>query len=236
MMDDREEIIHNRKLLLCPTTEDWSAPELLRECPQCHNFLLYCCACNKRLVSLPRSRRQANPCHHFRIIFTDGACTNNGRPEAKAGVGVAYGNDAASQLSISITDLADDFPVRSNQRAELYAAIVGLEFLAEADEINSHEQTGKPKDQAEAWIIATDSEYVVKGMTEWLPKWRRNNWCTSKGTKPVNLDLFLALDVLMTKHEARNFKVGFWRIPREHNELADRLAKAAAVNGHVATT
>jgi ribonuclease HI len=85
---------------------------------------------------------------------------------------VAYGSDAASQLSISITDLADDFPLRSNQRAELYAATVGLEFLAEADKINFHEDMGRPKDQSEAWIIATDSEYVVKGITEWLPKWR----------------------------------------------------------------
>lgn len=53
----------------------------------------------------------------------------------------------------------DNFPLRSNQRAELCAAKSGLEFFAEA-------YTKELKSEAEAWIIATDSEYVVKGMTE----------------------------------------------------------------------
>ncbi|KAF2110283.1 ribonuclease H-like domain-containing protein [Lophiotrema nucula] len=234
-MDDRQEIIQDRKLDLCPTTIDWSVPELLQECPRCNDFLLYCCACHNQFLDLPRSRRPAIPCHQYRIIFTDGACTNNGQPAAKAGVGVAYGNTDGSQLSIPITDLADNFPLRSNQRAELYAAQLGLEFLAEADGANTKEPTGKPKGKSEAWIIATDSEYVVKGMTEWLPRWKRNDWCTSKGTTPANLDLFLALDGVMTKHEAKNVKIGFWHIPREHNKLADRLAKAAAVHGDVAS-
>jgi ribonuclease HI len=124
--------------------------------------MLYCCACNNELLDLPQDRRPAKPCHHFYIAFTDGACTNNGRREAKAGVGVAYGNDDGSQLSKPITDMVDNFPLRSNQRAELCAARLGVELLA-----RTH-----VKSKAEAWIIATDSEYVIKGMTEWLPKWK----------------------------------------------------------------
>jgi ribonuclease HI len=164
-MGDPENIIHDRKLTLCDATKDWPVPELLRECPQCKDFLLYCCACNKELPNLPRNRRPTKPCHHFRIIFTDGACTNNGQPAGRAGVGVAYGNDDGSQLSKPITDMVDNFPLRSNQRAELYAAKLGVEFLSEA-------YTKHAKDETGAWIVATDSEYVVKGMTEWLPKWR----------------------------------------------------------------
>ena len=171
-MDDGEDIINNRKLALCQSTIDWPIPKLIRECPECEDFLLYCCACNNQLLDLPRSRRPTRPCHHFRIVFTDGACMNNGNSAARAGVGVAYGNNAGSQLSIPITNTEDDFPMRSNQRAELYAAKLGLEFLAEADKINSKEPTGKAKDKSKAWIIATDSEYVVKGMTEWLPRWK----------------------------------------------------------------
>jgi ribonuclease HI len=171
-MDDEEGIIYDRKLSLCYTTIDWSVPKLVKECPSCNEFLLYCCSCNNKRLSSRQSRPPATPCHHFRIIFTDGACTNNGRPGAKAGVGVAYGNEDDSQLSMPITDLVDNYPVRSNQRAELYAAKLGLEFLAEADESNTKEPTGKPKGESKAWIIATDSEYVVKGMTEWLPTWR----------------------------------------------------------------
>ncbi|KAF1975435.1 ribonuclease H-like protein [Bimuria novae-zelandiae CBS 107.79] len=223
-MVNSENIIHNRKLTLCDTTTDWSVPKLLQECPECNDFLLYCCACNNELLDVPRSRRPAKPCHHFHIIFTDGACTNNGLPDARAGVGVAYGNDDGSQLSEPITDMIDTFPLRSNQRAELCAAKLGIELLAKA-----HAQ--EPKSETEAWIIATDSEYVVKGMTEWLPTWKRKDWRTSKGTKPANLDLFLALDRVVTTHEAKNVTIGFWHIPREHNKLADRLAKAAAVHG-----
>ncbi|CAG5158134.1 uncharacterized protein ALTATR162_LOCUS5000 [Alternaria atra] len=120
--------------------------------------------------------------------------------------------------------MVDNFPVRSNQRAELCAAILGLELVAKTYDKNSNSEAG-------AWIVATDSEYVVKGMTEWLPKWRRNNWRTSKGTKPANLDLFLALDGALATHEAKNVTIAFWHVPREHNQLADGLAKAAAAYG-----
>lgn len=84
-------------------------------------------------------------------------------------------------MSIPIADSADNFPLRSNQRAELYAAKLGLELLAKVDGVNTKERTGKPKGESEAWIIATDSEYVVKGMTEWLPKWKVYSNCPDKG-------------------------------------------------------
>ncbi|KAF2087069.1 ribonuclease H-like protein [Saccharata proteae CBS 121410] len=127
-----------------------------------------------------------------------------------------------------ITDTFDDFPIRSNQRAELCAAKAGLEFLAEVYDI-------KPEKEAEIWIIATDSEYVVKGMTEWLLTWKKNGWRTSKGTTPANLDLFLVLDAAMKTLEAKNVTIGLWHIPRENNKLADRLAKAAAIDGDEAS-
>jgi ribonuclease HI len=167
-MDDEvhyRKIIDNRKFILCPTIIDWPVPKLLQVCPECKDFLLYCCACNNELLDHPRDCRLAKPCHHSYVVFTDGACTNNGRPEAKAGVGIAYGHDVDSQLSRPITDTEDNFPLRSNQRAELCAAKFGVELLART-------YTKEPKSEAEVWIIATDSEYVVKGMTEWLPKWK----------------------------------------------------------------
>lgn len=105
-------------------------------------------------------------------MFADGACTNNGSPGARAGTGVAYRNHDSSQLSIPITDGEDNSPSRSNQRAELFAAKLSLTVLAEAAEINTQETSSKPKDESAGWIIATDSENVVKGMTEWFPKWK----------------------------------------------------------------
>jgi len=172
-MEETEEIISNRKIDLCPKLADlfadYSVPGVLQEnCPYCNDFILFCCSCNNRRLSLSESERSTICCHHFRIVFTDGACANNGRPEARAGAGVAYGDREECQMSIPITDLMDKFPLRSNQRAELFAAKMGLQFLAEADEMKSTALKGDSK----SWIVATDSEYVVKGITEWLPTWK----------------------------------------------------------------
>jgi ribonuclease HI len=123
---------------------------------------------------LPESQQPPGPCHHYRIIFTDGACANNGLPTARAGLGVVYGNHEGAQLFMPITDLLDGFSLRSNQRAELLAAMKGLEVLAEAVRYSTTEPLGKRKDEPRVWIIATDSEYVTKGLTEWLPSWRVN--------------------------------------------------------------
>jgi ribonuclease HI len=163
----------DRKLVFCPTIEDWSIPELVQECPHCHAFLLYCCAC--------QSQDRPLPCHHFRIVFTDGACTNNGRPEARAGAGVAYTSThcPGGHFEVPITNSEDNSTLRSNQRAELLAAKLGLEILDMAAKLNSDESSGVPGDGS-AWIIATDSEYVVKGMTEWLPAWKVCPNCVRK--------------------------------------------------------
>jgi ribonuclease HI len=61
--------------------------------------------------------------------------------------------------------MVDSFPLWSNQRAELCAAKLGVELFASS-------YVKEPKSEADAWIIATNSEYVVKEMTEWLPKWK----------------------------------------------------------------
>ena len=161
---DCTEGVYDRKLILCDNLEEWSVPELTQECPKCGDFFLFCCHCNGR-------KRQPVLCHHYRIVFTDGACTDNGKPSAKAGIGVAYSRSDDGQRSKPITDIVDNFPLRSNQRAELCAARFGLETLAE---LHAGEDT---EGEECAWIIATDSEYVVRGMTEWLPTWKA---CTQR--------------------------------------------------------
>ena len=159
-----EQCVFERKLVLCPRLGEMSYDELIIECPDCGEFVLYCCSCSNRY------RRLSKPCHHFPIVFTDGACLENGRPDARAGAGVVVGSSDDDQLSAPITDEDDPFPLRSNQRAELYAARLGLEYMAQLHAA-AVTRTGRRR-QDPNWIIATDSEYVVKGMTEWLPAWR----------------------------------------------------------------
>jgi ribonuclease HI len=70
--------------------------------------------------------------------------------------------------------MVDSFPLRSNQGAKLWAAKLDVELLASS-------YVKDPKSEANAWIIAIDSEYVVKGMTEWLPKWKVCSSVLTKG-------------------------------------------------------
>ena len=74
--------------------------------------------------------------------------------------------------------------------------------------------------------LTTDSEYLRKGITEWLANWRRRGWRTASGTPVKNQDLWERLDRAVSRHDVH------WHWVRGHtghpeNELADRLANEA---------
>ena len=130
------------------------------------------------------TRAIENSCHHFQLVFVDGACSNNGRDNAKAGLGITIGNDEEYCWSIAVEDAVDPDGPRINQRAELLAAIEGLKQLDNVNRIQAiYKATGKgdshyklarrhTDDQRSTYIVVADSEYVVKGITEWFPTWR----------------------------------------------------------------
>lgn len=73
--------------------------------------------------------------------------------------------------------------------------------------------------------LFTDSEYLKKGITEWMPNWKRRNW-RRKGGELANVDLWMQLDEEISRHEI------LWRWVKGHagnvyNEQVDRLAKQA---------
>jgi ribonuclease HI len=73
--------------------------------------------------------------------------------------------------------------------------------------------------------IVTDSEYLRRGITEWLPGWKKHNW-QRKGGKLANIDLWQALDAILPKHTIT------WKWVRGHtghkyNERVDELARQA---------
>jgi ribonuclease HI len=130
---------------------------------------MYCCA----------HQGKETPCHHFPIYFVDGACANNGQEDAKAGVGIARGIIEEYLSIIPVTDDVDSFPFRSNQRAELLAAYLVLSKIPFQEDLDQESITelqqkhfSEGSDGFRAAIIASDSQYLVKGMTEWLPTWR----------------------------------------------------------------
>ena len=176
---DGGEGVIDRKLILCPMLSSLPTEDLIRTCEVCNRFFVFCCHCNNEYRNDGR-RADGSICHHFRLIFTDGACRLNGQDGAAAGVGIACGEGKAYQLSLPITDQMDPEHKRTSQRAELLAALSGLRYLGLADGLNhGDENKGSKKEnhrnsqeRTTFWVIATDSEYVVKGMTEWLPVWK----------------------------------------------------------------
>jgi ribonuclease HI len=98
---------------------------------------------------------------------------------------------------------------------ELQAVISGLEALTTRSEVE----------------VITDSSYVAKGSSEWLPGWKRNGWRRREGQqwKPVkNVELWQALDELLAKHRVR-FTWIRGHAGHPENERCDELAVAAAL-------
>ena len=136
------------------------------------------------------------------MIFTDGACIGNPGPGGYA---------ALIRLGGEEHILIGGEPKTTNNRMELMAAIKALEFLP----------------VAAAAVVHSDSEYVVKGASQWLANWKVKGWQT-KARKPVlNQDLWEAIDDLC---HSRNVT---WLWVRGHaghleNEKVDGLANAEA--------
>ncbi|KAL9624787.1 MAG: hypothetical protein Q9160_001142 [Pyrenula sp. 1 TL-2023] len=152
------------------------------------------------------------------LIFTDGACLNNGQANPTAGwafvISTAPLRAYSGRLELKGAD-GQHYPQTSN-RAELRAVIAASQFRAWDGE------------QFRRIIFASDSEYVVRGATEWMSKWVDNRWRNNRGKPVANCDLWKVLLRELEKWDQRGLRVLFWHIPRGLNELADRKAKEAA--------
>ena len=131
-------------------------------------------------------------------IYTDGACSGNPGKGGWAAIIL----DESNQSSISGSENNT-----TNNRMELIAPIMALKKIKKKSEIT----------------IFTDSKYVKDGITDWIKKWKQNNW-KSSNKKPVkNKDLWIKLDNSCQKHKIT------WKWVKAHagnkyNSLADELA------------
>jgi ribonuclease HI len=140
-------------------------------------------------------------------IFTDGACKGNPGPGGW-GVLLRYGGVEKKLHGGEATT--------TNNRMELMAAIRALGALTQSCQV----------------ILTTDSQYVRQGITEWLPRWKQNNWRTAAKQPVKNQDLWMLLDELVGQHQIR------WNWVKGHsghreNDIADQLANLGVeeVNG-----
>ena len=135
-------------------------------------------------------------------IITDGACLGNPGPGGWA---------AILRHVRHKRELSGSEPHTTNNRMELTAAVRGLAALKESCEVE----------------VITDSEYLKNGITEWLPRWKRNGWKTASKDPVKNQDLWEQLDALTERHKTR----WVWtkgHANHEDNNRADELASAAA--------
>jgi len=150
------------------------------------------------------------------LLFTDGACLNNGQADSRAGWAVVYGPDNVASGRLEDNGPFGDKLTATGNRAELRAVIAALRLC------------NWRADGVENIIMATDSAYVVDGATEWAQGWSRKGWKTRTGEDVKNRDLWEILlgDVERCKDEGLTVKL--WKIPRELNTEADKAAKEAA--------
>jgi ribonuclease HI len=134
-------------------------------------------------------------------VFTDGACKGNPGPGAWAAI-LRFGNHEKT--------LAGADPDTTNNRMEIMAAIKALEALKRPCSVR----------------IATDSKYLMLGITEWLKGWKARNWNTSQKKPVKNEDLWKILDELNSKHRVEWIWVQ-GHVGHVENERADKLARQA---------
>ncbi|KAI0555603.1 RNase H domain protein [Xylaria curta] len=155
------------------------------------------------------------------LIFTDGACLNNGQPNPKAGWAFVHGPGFGGKPAIASERLENVGPfgdpsVQTSNRAELRAVIAALRFRVWSGE-------GFRK-----VVIATDSEYVAQGATTWAKNWISNNWKKNGNGEVKNKDMWEMLLGEVEKWHENEVSIQFWRIPRAWNKVADAAAKKAA--------
>ncbi|UOA08672.1 ribonuclease HI [Methylobacter sp. S3L5C] len=132
------------------------------------------------------------------IIYTDGACRGNPGP---GGWGVILDYKGI------IKELYGAEKHTTNNRMELMAAIQALELLTKSCSVQ----------------LNSDSSYVLKGITDWMPNWKKRGWKTAAKTPVKNEDLWRRLDATIATHKIE------WKWVKGHsgdigNDRADALA------------
>lgn len=134
-------------------------------------------------------------------VFTDGACTGNPGPGGWGAILRYKGHER---------ELSGSSRWTTNNQMELTAVIEALKALKEPCHV----------------VVYTDSQYLQKGITQWIHRWKKNGWKTAAKEPVKNRQLWQELDRLTQRHRVE------WRWVRGHsghpeNERCDALARAA---------
>ena len=148
-------------------------------------------------------------------VFTDGACSNNGRPGSKAGFAAWF----PENKDISSSQRMPENQPQTNQRAELSAIQLAVTTLESAGYID------------EDVVIYTDSDYSINCLTKWLPGWVSRNWKTSDGKDVLHQDLIKDISAKLAKFKSHRFvhvraHTGLEDDLSRNNDVVDRMARS----------
>ncbi|SCV38996.1 uncharacterized protein FFB14_07067 [Fusarium fujikuroi] len=155
------------------------------------------------------------------LIYTDGACLGNGQVEPKGGWAFVFGPQEPNTTT-SVNERLEnqgplgDYANPTSNRAELRAIIGALRYRNWASEGFT------------TLVLATDSEYVVKGVTEWIRAWLRRGWRKSDGAVVSNVHMWQVFLGEVERWHEYAVKIQLWKVPREWNTEVDLLAKEGA--------
>lgn len=133
------------------------------------------------------------------VIYSDGACSGNPGPG---------GWGAILMAGEHVKEIRGGEAATTNNRMELMAAIQALETLKRPCSVELH----------------TDSQYVMKGISEWIHGWKARGWKTADKKPVKNDDLWRRLDTARSKHDV-TWKWVKGHAGHEFNERADELAR-----------
>lgn len=136
-------------------------------------------------------------------LFADGCALDNPGPGGWGAILRCRGREK---------ELTGGEAMSTNNRMELQGVIQGLRFLKRPCKVE----------------VVSDSQYVIKGITQWLPGWKRKGWKNAGGEPVKNRELWEALEAAMAPHEVR-FTWVKGHAGHPENERCDRLAKAEAI-------
>lgn len=147
-------------------------------------------------------------------VFTDGACSHNGRPGAKAGYAVWFPDHPSLSEAVKLPTSQP----QTNQRAELSAIARTVVILEE----NGFHDVDV--------VVYTDSEYSINCLTKWLPGWIARNWKTSAGGDVLHRDLIEDTSRRLSKFKSHRFvhvkaHTGGGDDLSKNNDIVDRMAR-----------
>lgn len=185
LIHDEPATIHNneeaRKRIFSPTKYGWPSNTPIAEMTRYDDGFTYlACACGQRRYDEYGSRAFHQDAL---VVAVDGALPNNGRANnlVWSAAGVYVGPNDFGQYYNGAYALVD--MGATNQRAELKAGIKGLETVLEIDQQNIDRPVLR------TIVIKTDSKYLFDGITDYIHRWKINDWLTLAGKRVANRDL-----------------------------------------------